>query len=202
MSKGLGVHGLRIVGREHFAYCNSDDGTWDFASGVNLATPNDHDNPWRHDGFEAQRKLEEEARHFWLSINDRNRYTLFQITELPYREIIEIDEVGDSFCKLPTIYVSFRDGKIPNASLAQYILEPTRTYAKTVYVDCGTHVRVFPDAFRDLEWEQAWASRNGVTLTTERLEIELTPAPWLAQLREAEARRAQDPSTEAPPSTL
>ncbi len=45
-SKGIGVLGLRMVVRHHFAYYKHSEGQWDFASGVNLTVPDEGLNPW------------------------------------------------------------------------------------------------------------------------------------------------------------
>ena len=167
----IGHNGLRITVRRHFAYYSYRTEEWDFASGFNFATPNGPENPW----YDAEGENESgedgasELRRFWLSLPPGCRQHVLFDAHLSYDSIIEIDDVGDDVAAVPTIFVNFQDAKAPLSELCEITFHPgekSMGYTNTPFHPKG-HVRVFPDPFRDLRWEQAWFQKTGFTCATE-----------------------------------
>nr|WP_137830762.1 hypothetical protein [Methylobacterium sp. L1A1] len=191
---GLGVFGLRFIAREHFAFLDRDTGNWDVATGGNNAIPLEHFNPWyKRQVTESDHELETETRHFWLSLNDANMQTAYFIAEIPYEEIIEIDEVGNDEFGLATVFVQFRNGRVPEGRHSIVAISKSEDLGWAFYPDReGQHVRVFPDEFRDNEIDTHWSNAHNIDFSKDRLEVPLNPPDWVVELRamRAEQHRA------------
>src|SRR5262249_449440 len=140
----------------------------DFASAIDLNIPLQSENPW----YEAQvdeetERLSDAVRQFWWSLPRGNQFHFVLSQRIGYDEIIEVDEVGDNVLKVPTVFVSFRDGQPPFNKEAGVALVSGDSFAPHVPFLGEGHVRLFPEEFRDVQWEKKWFSRNAIPYSTE-----------------------------------
>jgi len=179
-SQGLGVTGLRILLRNFYAYYDPDSGEWDFATGFDYTYPFEAEELWptlsRRDSKAA------EIVDAWSQLPSRHQHFFKIVGSLPYTEMLEIDEVGDVFCSLATIFCNFTSGEPPFGDRTVVMLEPSGGYAYPVSWQPEKHVRVFPEELRNPTWENDWTQRNGITLSEN-----LIPLP----LRDTEPERRE-----------
>jgi hypothetical protein len=172
-SKGISHEGLSVLHRDYFAYYSSQHKQWDFASGVNFAYPPRDKNPW----YDVQstveyEKLASELRSVWSSLPQGNQRRVFFIAYIRYEDIIEIDDVPDEFLRVPTVFVSFRNQRPPFAKVWDIRFDRGRSRldsfvgGETAGFHKGGNVRLFPDKFRDLNWERSWFEKNGIAYAT------------------------------------
>src|SRR5262249_28336408 len=141
---------------------------WDFASAVNRAIPSQQENPWHYDEVdEASETLHQELVQFWWSFPPGGQQHLQWLGHIPYDEIIEIDDVGDDLLKVPTIFVTFKNGRPPYGTYFNLQFHPSREIMSAPPFHHEGHVRVFPDKFRDLEWERGWFASCEIPYATE-----------------------------------
>lgn len=105
--------GLHVLWRRYLAFIDDDGVAWDYAEGMDDATP--HNNPWRiEEDMELIRKHDEaraEGMAVWNALPERNRAWLQVWKVLPYEDVIDIDEKGDDWFEGPHIYVADFDLK-------------------------------------------------------------------------------------------
>jgi len=175
-SSGVGVHGLKVIARQHYGYYDAETGEWDIASGYNHTYPHEAETAWPAPA--ALGKAEDIVRA-WSGMPARHQMHFRFIATIPFEEIIEIDPEPDDVTELPTIFTTFR-------SRATGGFEPPFFERGSIELDGRSayhglrwfpdrHVRVFPDEMRDPEWEQNWSSANRMTLSTRRIEIPVDP---------------------------
>jgi hypothetical protein len=106
--EGCRYDGLHVLWRRHLAFIDDDGVAWDFAEGMDDASP--HTNPWRteQDRERIQKQDDERARAMaiWDGFPEQNRAWLEEWLVLPYENVIDIDEKGDEFFDGPHIYVA------------------------------------------------------------------------------------------------
>ncbi|WP_339163483.1 hypothetical protein [Methylobacterium bullatum] len=189
----IGVRGLRIIVRKHKAYIDPNTGFWDLASGINEGVPTDYANIWQADEVSP---LEREKRHaefeIWNLIPLQNQFYLTFYNEVPYDEILEVDDIGDNVSDLATIFVNFRNGLPPFSEKQQIIAAHAFSPSEKVEIAREDHRRLFPDTVRDLAWEDDWAARNQFDLRAKTLDIVLEPPEWLKELQGQESGHNQE----------
>jgi hypothetical protein len=164
--------GLGIVIRDHFAYYNYEHQQWDFASRFDFSTPSSGDeNPWHDQAQEADRNDLDQLRMFWRSLPRGSQQHIIFEARLGYDEIIEIDDAGDDVVEMPTIFVNFKQAEPPLSDRCKIFFQGAVSLMGETLIHPEGHVRVFPDRFRDLEWEQEWFARNEFDYATEPHEI-------------------------------
>lgn len=84
---------------------------------------------------------------------------------LPYEEILEIDEIGDDRCALPTVFTRFHKGQ-PPFSLSCDIGWEASGYRHEFRWRRNGHVRLFEPEHRDETWELGWAERNDILFSS------------------------------------
>jgi len=181
-SKGISNEGLRVVYRDHFAYYNYQRKQWDFASGVNFAYPPRDKNPWYHVQSTAEHELlVSDLRVLWLGLPQTAQRHVFFIGHIAYEDIKEVDDVPDTVLKVPTVFVTFRNQRPPFAKAWDIGFDRRRSrideltgIEDTAKFHKEGHVRLFPDKFRDLNWERDWYTKNHITYATEPHHLELT----------------------------
>ncbi len=171
---GAGPHGLEVVWRHFLAFVDPATGEWDFATGYNSVYPHEATNMWP--APEPLERHEEETRRFWWNLPDECQQHFKLIVWLPYREIIEIDDVGDSFCDMPTVFATFRDGKPPFLERCDIRLEGSRSSFDAEWRP-DRHVRIFPDHLRNEDWEREWMAKNSHKLGPRRSAPTREPPP-------------------------
>lgn len=165
---GLSYAGLLVLDRHHLAYYDPTSGQWDFASGVDRPHPQEREaDPWRLEESGTEKKRRDDAWTFWFGLPDRTKYHMHIKRTLLFEHIVEIDDIGDDIAPMPTIYVEFRDGQPILSSSVAITLHPIESYMPNVELSIDGHVRVFPDAYRDVNWEQGWFARNNAKYATE-----------------------------------
>lgn len=174
-SKGAGVDGLRVIVRQHYAYFDHETGEWDFATGHNQIYPHEAEELWP-----SPDALERPAATIdaWSGMPRRYQMHFRLIGTVPYEEIIEIDQEPDDFCKLPTVFTTFR--RNDRARLEPPIKKEVSVQLEgsqwNVTWHADRHVLAFPDDMRDLEWEEQWLSRNGIVRGTKRVVLPVDAA--------------------------
>jgi hypothetical protein len=159
---------LRVLVRHHFAYYSYQHQQWDFASAVDMAVPSYDENPWRDAQIkEGSEELQQELAEFWRSLPPGGQQHLLWTGHVSYEDIIEIDDVGDDLLKIPTIFITFNDGRPALGNRFRLRFHPSSAYAGEIDFHPEGHVRVFPNKFRDLEWETNWFARHHVPYATE-----------------------------------
>jgi hypothetical protein len=165
-SMGIGALGLRVVMRRHWAFFDYETGHWDIASRVNLNIPYEQENHWFAEQVSEDHESSiENLRVFWSSLPRGNQFNLLLVGSIEYSEIIEIDDVGDNTLKIPTVFVGFREGVPPFGNKVEVRL--TSSFGAVPFPRTG-HVCLFPDEFRDLDWEMGWFARNGISHSQEK----------------------------------
>lgn len=173
-SCGAGIHGLKVIVRQHYGYYDPETHDWDFATGFNAIFPREAESLWP---TPAALGKSDDILHAWREMPQRHQMHFRLVGEIPYGEIIEIDQEPDDFSDYPVVFASFRPCKgggfePPFLERVSVQLEPSLTYSQAKWVE-ERHVRVFPREMRDLEWEEAWSSANGWKLSTRSVELPL-----------------------------
>ena len=181
-SCGAGIHGLKVIVRQHDGYYDPDTHDWDFATGFNSIFPREAESLWP---APAALGKSDDILHAWGGMPQRHQMHFRLVGEIPYGEIIEIDQEPDDFSDYPVVFTSFRPCKgggfePPFLERVSVQLEPSLTYSQAKWVE-ERHVRIFPREMRDLEWEEAWSSANGWKLSTRSVELPLDPK--IAEMR-------------------
>lgn len=162
-SQGLGVTGLRILLRNFYAYYDPESGEWDFATGFDYTYPFEAEELWPTPSRRDHKAAE--IVDAWSQMPTRYQHFFKIVGGLPYTEMLEIDEVGDVFCPLPTIFCNFISGEPPFGDRTAVILEPSGGYVHPVTWRPEKHVKVFPEELRNLSWENDWTERNRIRLS-------------------------------------
>jgi hypothetical protein len=170
--KSLGPHGLRLVVRCFHGFYRADTTEWDVASALNRAVPHEGDDLWR-DADAPSQALSDRVIGPWSRLPEHQKVFLFALRDLAYEDILEIDEVGDDFCELPTIFATFRDGQPPLAESgdAYFDLQHFRERAGFRH---EYRVRLFADDVRDAGWEKRWADATGGALPGDFHEVQMS----------------------------
>lgn len=181
-SCGAGVHGLRVIARQHYGYYDPETEEWDFASGHNHIYPHEAEIAWPRPAALGEAEGIVRA---WSGMPRRNQMHFRFVATVPFEEIIEIDPEPDDVSELPTIFTTFKQKpkggfEPPYLERGSIQLEGPSAYHDLRWVP-DKHVRVFPDDMRDLEWEDAWSAANGITLSTTRIEMPVDPQ--IAEMR-------------------
>lgn len=198
--KGLGLHGLRILGRQHYAYYCRETESFDVATGYNLAIPREWDNPWYiREVSKEEINIETKIHEFWVSIPKTNQFHAEYYCDLAYEDIIEIDEVGNDDIRYPVIYAHFNneDGQFP----VMHNLTPqiVGDYGETIPLNgSAKHVRVYPDHLRNNAFDERWQDMEEFKFSEDRREVELTPPQWVIDRRAMETARTTAPEDDAP----
>lgn len=168
---GIGTRGLQVAVRRHLAYYNYENSSWDFASKINEAIPHQHENPW-HDQqvTDERRALSYELLEDWRSFNDGNQHHLVFVATIPYDEILAVDDVPDSFIRVPTVFTKFKDGKPPFNPRWDLFFHAVGYGGRHSFHSEG-HVRVFHDKFRDTAWEKDWFRRNDMKYSETLIDV-------------------------------
>jgi hypothetical protein len=173
-SKGISYEGLRVVCRRYFAYFDHQRKQWDYASGVNLAYPPRDKNPWYDvQSAREQEPLTSELRATWMALPRLNQRQVLFIGVIPYEDIIEVDDVPDIELKILTVFVTFQGQQPPFAEVWDIGFDRRRSridefmgQGEIADFHKSGHVRLFPDKFRDLKWEQVWFAKKQITYAT------------------------------------
>lgn len=171
-ARGVGVQGLQVLHRCFHGYYHHGTGHWDIASAVDRSRPSDDsDDMWPL--LDEDKRLQREVIDAWMTLPQGNQGFFHIILELPYSDILEIDEVGDSVCKAPAVFTTFVAGKAPlTDEWAEAYFQTTGCGGKQ-QVNYHDRVRLFPDHFRSIAWETAWASGSGAAVPDEPHRLEL-----------------------------
>ena len=169
---GVGRLGLRVALRRYLAYYSYDDGTWDAATKINQAIPIHRDNPWYDLQFPPEdRETHDGLIQDWWSLRDVNQYHLMFVGHIPYDDIIAIDDIGDDHLRSPTVFMTFNESKPPFDKRWDLYFHPSSSFSSNIEFHKEGHIRVFPDRFRDLEWERGWFQRNEIPYATTLAEV-------------------------------
>jgi hypothetical protein len=99
--------GLHVLWRRHLAFIDDDGVAWDFAEGMDDASP--YKNPWRTEEdvqlIQKHDEVRAKAMAVWDALPEKNRAWLEEWLVLPYENVIDIDEKGDEWFEGPHIYV-------------------------------------------------------------------------------------------------
>lgn len=175
--RGAGIHGLRVILRQHYAYYDPATGSWDFATAFNYAYPLEASELWP---APAVFGVSSEVIQAWLALPRQHQVHFRLVGTLPYEDIIEIDQEPDDFCEFPTIFTSFRARRHgegfepPFLDSCNIELEVASGSGRPSW-DPEKHVRAFPESMRDLEWEAAWSAANNISLSTEPIDLPVSP---------------------------
>lgn len=179
-SKGISHEGLTVIRRDHFAYYDHKEQQWDLASKINFARPSRDVNPWYDLQNSAEHdQLASDLRSFWMSLPQDTQRHVFFIVHIKYEDIIEIDDVPDGLVKVPTIFVSFNNHIPPFANAWDIRFDHNRSTidqflrSDPAQFHKSGHLKVFPDKYRDLKWEQGWFEKNGIAYTSRLHEFPL-----------------------------
>ena len=164
----------RFIVRQHYGYYDPETHDWDFATGFNSIFPREAESLWP---TPAALGKSDDILHAWGGMPQRHQMHFRLVGEIPYGEIIEIDQEPDDFSDYPVVFTSFRRCKgggfePPFLDRVSVQLEPSLTYSQAKWIE-ERHVRVVPREMRDLEWEEAWSSANGWKLSTRSVELPL-----------------------------
>ena len=170
-AKGIAQEGLCVLIRQHWAYCDVRHQLWDFASAVNLAIPEFPANPWYEVQTEEAIAIREERkrdiRAFWSKLPANSRHYVLFFAHIRYKDIIEVDDVGDDLVEVPTIFVNFVDSEPPLSDRCRVVFQQDPCLSSEVQFPQTGHARVFPDQFRNIEWEREWFRRNEILYETD-----------------------------------
>ena len=125
---GLHHSGLLFTVRQHFAFLDNSNMSWDAAFVQN--DTHSRDDPWTE--HEEDWQLRQEIFAFWSEIPKPNQ-AWFEVKALvPYDTILDIDDLGDEYFSGPHVYVPFNASSSP---YSDYIASVTSTdsYAGGVY---------------------------------------------------------------------
>lgn len=170
--KSLGPQGLRLVVRCFHGFYRPDTKEWDVASALNRALPHEADDLWR-DADASTHALSDRVIGPWSRLPEHQQVFLFALRDLAYEDVLEIDEVGDDFCELPTIFATFRDGQPPLAESGDAYFE-MRQFGERSGFRHEHRVRLFADDVRDAEWEKRWADATGGALPNDFYEVQMS----------------------------
>ena len=189
-SRGAGIHGLRVVVRQHYGYYDYETEEWDIASGFNHIYPHEADQLWPAPALNGALG---DISSDWMAMPKRYQVHFRLIATIPYEDLVEIDTEPDDFCELPTVFTTFRqraDGTFepPFLDRVTIEMEASSAHMHVKWVP-ERHVQVFPEIMRDTAWETEWAGLNGFSLSSRRIDLPVDPT-W-AELR---ARRSEDPA--------
>ena len=178
-AKGIAQQGLRVLIRQHWAYYDYKRDVWDFASGINLAIPEPRKNPWYDaqvdEDCEIRSKRENDLRQFWSKLPTLGQQRVSLFAHIDYDDIIEIDDVGDDLLEgVPTIFVNFGNYEPPFSDRCQIAYHAIDDYTSEVPFRGTGHVRLFPDRFRDVEWEHNWFRKNNFRYATDPYVVPIT----------------------------
>ncbi|WP_125900967.1 hypothetical protein [Methylobacterium indicum] len=184
-SLGLGVFGLRVILKEFWAYHNPETGEWDIASKINFSMPQEQENPWYE--MQAEPNRYEEIRKivdFWETLPPHCQYFFRNTCSISYRDIIEIDDVGDTVVRLPTIFMNFRNNNPPYLDRSSIVFRSSGRFVSESYFDPEKHVNVFPDELRDRAWEDDFFPKNSIVRSTVPHSVILTEPEWKQKIRD------------------
>ena len=178
-AKGIAQQGLRVLIRQHWAYYDYKRDVWDFASGINLAIPEPRKNPWYDaqvdEDCEIRSKRENDLSQFWSKLPTLGQQRVSLFAHIDYDDIIEIDDVGDDLLEgVPTIFVNFGNYEPPFSDRCQIAYHAIDDYTSEVPFRGTGHVRLFPDRFRDVEWEHNWFRKNNFRYATDPYVVPIT----------------------------
>ncbi len=138
--------GIKILIRSHFGYLDDDGIKWDCDE--NIRTERPYDDPW---AVEIDRDMEMRARHFWNKLPNRNRATLEVIGQIPYDDILAIDEHGDNYFKHPHIYVRFPPKNGPWSDGAYPRLVTYNPTTESFPAHRKDQIKYFPDVYPEIK---------------------------------------------------
>lgn len=169
-AKTLGARGLRVVTRCFHGFYLHETQEWDVASINNRATPFEARTLWNLDDDGDQRGSSSVI-HSWGRLPQQNQAFLYALRDLPYEEILEVDEIGDDVCALPTLFTTFKSGEPPYLDYGEAYLEVS-SWGR-VPLDHTKRVRLFADHERDPAWEARWSEGTGAGLPSERYQFQM-----------------------------
>ena len=175
---GFGPFGLRIIVRQFWAFYEFKTERWDIASAVDFSIQHEHDNPWHE--FQAEPDRDEKVRKIvdlWQQFPAGNQCFFKIITVIKYADIIEVDDIGDHLNKVPTIFVSFKNGAPPYSNRTKYFFEMRSCGAEGEF-DPAKHALVFPDEMRNIYWEGLFFKDLRIDRATEQYPVTLTEPEW------------------------
>jgi hypothetical protein len=179
-AKGITQEGLCILIRQHWAYYDARHQLWDFASAVNLAIPEYPTNPWYEvqieEAVEIREKRKREIRAFWSKLPANSQHYVVFFAQVRYQDIIEIDDVGDDLIEAPTIFLNFVDSEPPFSDRCRVAFQQDTWVSSEVQFPETGHVRLFPDQFRNIDWERKWFCKNEIAYETD---TDVFPAPGM-----------------------
>jgi hypothetical protein len=187
-SLGIGLFGLRIIIRQFWAFYDYETRKWDIASAVDFSIPSEQDNLW-HDVQVAPDHSEKtrEIVDFWSMLPKSQQFFMKIVGYIPYSDIIEIDDVGNNYMKIPTVFAQFKDNSVPYARQSKIYLNGSSLYGTEGEFDASKHAVVFPDNLRDRSWEEAFFADWEITRALEPHPVTLTEPDWKRKLREERA---------------
>jgi hypothetical protein len=117
--RGMSHAGLQFCVKRHFAYLSDDGKSWDAAMAVNDAKSSTYDDPWMGEGSQDENR--QSVHEFWSTIPEANQAWLEVVGLVPFQDILDIDELGDEYVRVPHIYAPFAPGGLGpfNAFIAE-----------------------------------------------------------------------------------
>jgi hypothetical protein len=119
-------------------------------------------------------KRKREIRAFWSKLPTYNQHYVFFFAQVRYQDIIDIDDVGDDLIEVPTVFVNFVDSEPPFSDRCRVVFQQDPCVSSEVQFPETGHVRLFPDQFRNIEWEREWFCKNEIVYETAH---DISPAP-------------------------
>jgi hypothetical protein len=171
---GLGIFGLKLLIKEFWAFYDWETECWDIASSINFSIPPEHCNPWYD--FQCEENRDDQIfaiTAFWRTFPERHRFFMRIVTCLPYSEILEIDDVGDSILNIPTVFCIFSKGRRAVFTDTRIYFRSHDTYPQEYSFDADKHTLVFPDEMRNPEWEADFFGQLGIKRASEHFPVEL-----------------------------
>lgn len=149
---GMSHDGLKFCVQRYFAYLSDDGKSWDAAMAVNDARSRTHDDPWL--GEDRHDEKRQSVYEFWNKIPEANKAWLEVVGILPFEDILDIDDLGDEYVRVPHVYAPFAPGR--RGPFKGYIAEVETIgqwerrsfYARTM---TDGRVEYFPAEFRELD---------------------------------------------------
>jgi hypothetical protein len=146
---GFRRRGLGFVGKTFFAYLDDDGEHWDAAFAWNQGKLRSFDDPWGAEEDAPSRELEHEIRGIWDGFPEKNRAWYELVAVLPYEDIIEIDEIGDSLVEDPHIFATFRRGLPFNGFFAKVSHMSNRGRGRSVDLSDTGRIEKFLAKYRE-----------------------------------------------------
>jgi len=107
--RGMSHEGLQFCIERYFAYLDDDSKSWDAAMAVNDARSSSHDDPWL--GGDRSHEKRNDIFQFWNNIPEANKAWLEVVGIVPFDDILDIDELGDEYVRVPHVYAPFAPGR-------------------------------------------------------------------------------------------